>query len=243
MIQVKNQVSVLRLIVPVALACLILSSHAISQGTPVDRSVTATVDRSVTFSAGSLAPGAASLRVRNQSPAAIGGSPRTNSPPSDSNSNPRSLNTQPASSIKDSATVRSSSSDPISGAHPDLRVPGALGFTSSLSVGWGSTMRITSGTKSPETSPIQMDEAGPVVEGIFAHSSTLFSGSRRRGFDFPSTGHTTGIRAGVSSAKAQTSDTRKGCKGNRSNCTAEGKKRQPKHSSGWDALRPEQNSK
>ena len=239
--QVKTQVSVLRRIVPLALACLILSSHAISQGTPVDRSVTATVNRSVTFSAGSLAPGAASLRVRTQSQAAIGGSPRTNSPPSDSNSNPRSLKTQAASSITDSATVRSSSGDPTSGAHQDLRVPSTLGFTSSLSLGWGSARGFTARAKSPEPSPIQVSEAGPVVGGISAASSSLFLGSRQRGFDLPSAGHGTDIRGGVRSAKTQTSGTRKACKGSTSKCTEKRIKGQPKQNSGWGTLRPKQN--
>jgi hypothetical protein len=222
------------------LACLILSSHAISQGTPVDRSVTATVNRSVTFSAGSVAPGTASLQVRTQSHTAISGSPSG----TNANSSPRSPKSQAASPMADLPIGRSSSSRPTIGAHAEVRVPGALGFTSSsLSVGSGNTMGFMSGAKSPEHSPIEAGAVEPVEGGISAPSSNLFSGSRQRGFDLPSSGHRTDIRGGVGSAETQSNGTRKACKGSTSNCIAEQKKRQPKHSSGWDTLHPEQNSK
>jgi hypothetical protein len=240
MMQIKDQVSVLRLIVPVTLACLSLSSHAISQGTPVDRSITATVNRSVTFSAGPLAPSPAVLPARTQSQTTISGSLRTSSSPSGANSNLRSLKTQAGSSEADLPIGTSSSGGPMIGAHPEVREPGALGVIPSLSLGWGSTVRLTSGTKSLEPSPIQMDEAGPVVGGISAPSGGLFAGSRQRRFDFHSSGHSTDIRGGVRSAEAQTGGVRKACKGNMSNCTQKQTKRQPKHTSGWDAL---QNSK
>jgi glycosyltransferase involved in cell wall biosynthesis len=237
MVQSKSQVSVLRLIMPVASVCLILASQVISQAVPIDRTVTATANRSVTFSAGSVAPGVPVSIARTQSHTAMMVSPPIGSPMI-SSSPPRANASSSPTALRTPAG--SSSSGPITGGHTDVRSAQALGFTSSLSVQSGTTMGFTARPKSPEHSPVQVGVDTPVAGDIFATSGSMFPGSRQRGFVFPSTGHHPDIGRNTGSTEAKTSRAPKSCKEGSLNCIADSMKKQPKHNSAWNALHPEQ---
>lgn len=240
MMQRKDQVSVLRLVTPVALVCLILSLHAICQEAPIDRSITVTVDRSITFSA---APGVAVVVTRNQSHTAMSVSPRTSSPVLGANgsSSPTAPKAQAGSSGAHTFAVHSSSVGSPVGAYSQGRMPGALGFNSSVSVGSGSAMGFTARAKSSEYSPVQVVAAASIVGSISDTSGSMFQHSRQRGFDFPSSMRHSSIR-GNSSPETQKSGARKAC-GNSSSCIAKQKNRQTKHGSVWNVIQPQQNQK
>lgn len=245
--QSKEQVSVFRLVTPIALVCVILSSHAMSQGASVDRSITATVDRSVALSAGS---DVGALLSRTQSQTAMSVSPRTGSPPSTANGNssPKTVKAQAGSPIASSSSadtfaVRSSSGGSPIGTHTEGRMPGALGFNSySLSPGsGGSAMGFTSRAKSLERSPVQVVAVAP-GEGSITSTFSMSPGSQRGGLDFPSLVRHSSIHGGNSSAETQKSSARKACR-NSSSCIAKPKNRPTKHSNVWNAIQPQPNQK
>ncbi len=227
MMQSKEHISVLRPMMAAALVSLALSAQAICQEGRVDRSVTAAVNRSVTFSAVQVTSSAAVSRaqIQTQYQSATSVSPQSSLPQSVvSASSPASALHSPfASSFRVSAGGDDTHVDSL----------GALGFMSSSSAKPRGTTGFRPPAKSLEVAPVPEDVSSPASGAMSAASGNMPFASLRQKAVFGSARHRAPVRGGSKLAKAQKSGTEQGCKPSSLTCTGDSA-----NDAVWSALHP-----